>query len=125
MTLFCFSGVDAVYRELLSHTRALLQSFPLSAHFMEKHHGLRGVLVCGPKGCGKSTITRAICRALAEQTPLAHITVIDCKPLRGLTLFLFIYLVGFYLTFYTVQQVKLAIFAATKSMLNNVITFNG
>ena len=41
------------------------------------------LLVCGPRGVGKSALCQALCHALGCWPNLAHVTLLQCKPLRG------------------------------------------
>lgn len=45
------------------------------------------LLLTGAKGSGKSTVVRALCKHVAELPNLAYFMMMDCKPLRGKTLF--------------------------------------
>ena len=41
------------------------------------------LLLTGPKGSGKTTLGKALCKKVTELPNLAYISAIDCKPLRG------------------------------------------
>ncbi len=42
------------------------------------------VLVHGPRGVGKSTMSQALCHAVGCWPNLAHTSIVECKPLRGM-----------------------------------------
>lgn len=71
---------------ILDHLGPCLAVTPLGVTLMTCDPGLAGgggLLICGPRGVGKSTLARGVCRKLAAFPTLAHVQVVDCKPLRG------------------------------------------
>ena len=78
-------GVAELFEEILVDVHVTLGLSPLAADLAHQSTGLAngGLLVCGPKGVGKSALCRAVCKLLTELPSLVHITVVDCKPLRG------------------------------------------
>ncbi|XP_033760557.1 peroxisome biogenesis factor 1-like [Pecten maximus] len=79
-------GFTEYAEQAIRHIEICLGSKPLS-HKMFKmtHPGIRNgmLLITGSKGCGKSSLARAICRRVAEVPNLAYLSHVDCKPLRG------------------------------------------
>uniref|UniRef100_A0A665WL39 Peroxisomal ATPase PEX1 n=1 Tax=Echeneis naucrates TaxID=173247 RepID=A0A665WL39_ECHNA len=67
--------------EFISH--CLLGS-PLSHELCKTGQGLQGgaLLITGAKGCGKSTLSRALCKKAREDLD-AHVEVVDCRKLKG------------------------------------------
>ncbi len=48
---------------------------------------MSGLLVSGARGVGKTSLCHAVCYAAASWPHLAHITRVECKPLRGKKIF--------------------------------------
>ncbi|XP_053718211.1 peroxisome biogenesis factor 1 [Synchiropus splendidus] len=67
--------------EFISHS---LLGSPLSRELCTAGVGLRAgaLLITGPKGSGKSTLSRALCRN-AKETLDSHVEIVDCKKLQG------------------------------------------
>ncbi|XP_049624818.1 peroxisomal ATPase PEX1 [Suncus etruscus] len=84
LKLNCLGGVCAIGLSSMEHITHSLLGRPLSRQLMALMAGLRngGLLLTGGKGCGKSTLAKAICRE-AFDTLDAHVEIIDCKALRG------------------------------------------
>uniref|UniRef100_A0A665WKC9 Peroxisomal ATPase PEX1 n=1 Tax=Echeneis naucrates TaxID=173247 RepID=A0A665WKC9_ECHNA len=79
-----FRGIEEFSRtgfEFISH--CLLGS-PLSHELCKTGQGLQGgaLLITGAKGCGKSTLSRALCKKAREDLD-AHVEVVDCRKLKG------------------------------------------
>lgn len=79
-------GFTEYAEQAIGHIEICLGSRPLSQKmFNMTHPGIRNgmLLITGSKGCGKSSLARAICRRVAELPNLAYLSHVDCKPLRG------------------------------------------
>ncbi|XP_012943052.1 peroxisome biogenesis factor 1 [Aplysia californica] len=80
-------GFGGLARQALNHLHTSIGARPLSRScFMARaglSHGL--LLITGPKGCGKTSLAKALCRKMFHSPVMAHITFIDCKVLRGKT----------------------------------------
>ncbi|XP_045201588.2 peroxisomal ATPase PEX1-like [Mercenaria mercenaria] len=61
-------GSRRLYREICLTTPGLLNGM---------------LLLTGPKGSGKTTLGKALCKKMTELPNLAYTNAIDCKPLRG------------------------------------------
>ena len=72
--------------QLLDVMTLTLTQTPLAQKLSKCHvlgRPVRRVLVCGSKGAGKSHMTRAVCRKLAEMPTLAFVSIVDCRALKG------------------------------------------
>ncbi|XP_029369556.1 peroxisomal ATPase PEX1 isoform X2 [Echeneis naucrates] len=83
-SLCILGGIEEFSRtgfEFISH--CLLGS-PLSHELCKTGQGLQGgaLLITGAKGCGKSTLSRALCKKAREDLD-AHVEVVDCRKLKG------------------------------------------
>ncbi|OWF49208.1 peroxisome biogenesis factor 1-like [Mizuhopecten yessoensis] len=79
-------GFTDYAEQAIRHIEICLGNRPLSQKmFKVTHPGIRNgmLLITGSKGCGKSSLARAICRRVAEVPNLAFLLHVDCKPLRG------------------------------------------
>ncbi|XP_067669500.1 peroxisomal ATPase PEX1-like [Haliotis asinina] len=78
-------GIDKLAEQALYHLEACLCARKLSKTMFVRNPGLHNgiLLITGPKGSGKTSFGKALCRLLAELPVMAHTVVIDCKPLRG------------------------------------------
>ncbi|XP_059149882.1 peroxisomal ATPase PEX1-like [Physella acuta] len=81
-------GVRSIAEKALTHMHTCLGVRPLSQHtFMSRpglSHGI--LLITGPKGSGKTTLVKALCRRVSHLPIMAHITMVDCKSFRGVSL---------------------------------------
>ncbi|XP_066441857.1 peroxisomal ATPase PEX1 isoform X2 [Eleutherodactylus coqui] len=80
-------GVDGVLTTCYEHIVHSLMGWPLSRQFVSTASGLRSgaILLYGPKGCGKSTIAKALCKEAFDGLE-AYVEEIDCKLLKGKTM---------------------------------------
>nr|XP_006825224.1 PREDICTED: peroxisome biogenesis factor 1-like [Saccoglossus kowalevskii] len=78
-------GVNDIGQQALDHLRASLNIRPLANYICKSTSGLLngGLLIYGPKGSGKSSLGRALCRELHEWPYLCHCVIIECKQLKG------------------------------------------
>ncbi|XP_071084749.1 peroxisomal ATPase PEX1-like [Haliotis cracherodii] len=78
-------GIDKLAEQALYHLEACLGARKLSKTMFSSSPGLHNgiLLITGPKGSGKTSFGKALCRQLAELPVMAQTAVIDCKPLRG------------------------------------------
>ncbi|XP_069815526.1 peroxisomal ATPase PEX1 isoform X2 [Dendropsophus ebraccatus] len=80
-------GVDGLAAACYEHIVHCLMGRPLSRQFASIGCGLRSgaILLYGPKGCGKSTVAKALCKEVSDRLE-AYVEEIDCKLLKGKTL---------------------------------------
>ncbi|XP_072268957.1 peroxisomal ATPase PEX1 isoform X2 [Pyxicephalus adspersus] len=80
-------GVEDLLTSCYDHIVHCLMGSPLSRQLVSTALGLRSgaILISGPKGCGKSTIAKALCKEASDSLE-AHVEEIDCKLLKGKTL---------------------------------------
>ncbi|XP_075067913.1 peroxisomal ATPase PEX1 isoform X2 [Mixophyes fleayi] len=80
-------GVEGLVKSCYEHIVHCLMGRPLSRQLVSTASGLRSgaILLSGPKGCGKSTIAKALCKEASESLE-AHVEEICCKLLKGKTL---------------------------------------
>ncbi|KAJ8403121.1 hypothetical protein AAFF_G00360370 [Aldrovandia affinis] len=83
-SLDCLGGMEDVSRAAFEHISYSLLGRPLCEELAAVTPGLRNgaLLITGPKGSGKTALSRSLCRRAAEELD-AHVEVIDCKKLRG------------------------------------------
>ena len=75
-----------LYSKCLEHLLISLGHRPVADQLGEEMLvGLRGgaLLISGGAGCGKTSLAHAICYKLHQWPICAHISVVQCIPLRG------------------------------------------
>ncbi|XP_037363756.1 peroxisomal ATPase PEX1 [Talpa occidentalis] len=84
LKLNCLGGMSFLGISSMEHITHSLLGHPLSRQLMTLVAGLRNgaLLLTGEKGCGKSTLAKAICKEAFEILD-AHVEIVDCKVLRG------------------------------------------
>ncbi|XP_033637496.1 peroxisome biogenesis factor 1-like isoform X2 [Asterias rubens] len=72
-------------KEAVSYLSTALMTRPLSRSLGESLPGILqgGLLICGPRGSGKSTLGRSVCREMMAWPNLAHVSLVECKQLKG------------------------------------------
>ncbi|XP_066531663.1 peroxisome biogenesis factor 1 isoform X2 [Hoplias malabaricus] len=83
-SLSSLGGVEDISASAFKHISHSLVGGPLSQELVSTGRGLRSgaLLITGAKGCGKSALSRALCRKAEEELD-AHVEVVDCKKLKG------------------------------------------
>ncbi|XP_022107036.1 peroxisome biogenesis factor 1-like isoform X2 [Acanthaster planci] len=78
-------GVTGLGQQAIDYLSAALMTRPISRCLGESLLGFLqgGLLVCGPRGSGKSALCRSVCREMVQWPSLAHVSVVECKPLKG------------------------------------------
>ncbi|XP_004676735.1 PREDICTED: peroxisome biogenesis factor 1 [Condylura cristata] len=84
LKLNCLGGVSILGTSSMEHITHSLLGRPLSRQLMALVAGLRNgaLLLTGEKGCGKSTLAKAICKEAFDIFD-AYVEIVDCKVLRG------------------------------------------
>ncbi|RUS77223.1 hypothetical protein EGW08_015015, partial [Elysia chlorotica] len=79
--------IQCLAKQAMQHLLASTGSRPLSRNaFCVRagvNHGL--LLITGPRGSGKTSLVKGLCRKLSHLPVLAYILMVDCKSLRGKT----------------------------------------
>ncbi|XP_036372199.1 peroxisome biogenesis factor 1 [Megalops cyprinoides] len=83
-SLDCLGGVEDISRTAFEHISYCLMGGPLSQELAGMTPGLRNgaLLITGPKGSGKTALSKALCRRAVHDLDV-HVEVIECKKLRG------------------------------------------
>ncbi|XP_048849740.1 peroxisome biogenesis factor 1 [Brienomyrus brachyistius] len=83
-SLESLGGVQDIGGAAFEHMAHSLIAGPLSEELVFAGPGLRSgaLLIAGPKGSGKTALSKALCKKAAELLD-AHVEVIECKTLRG------------------------------------------
>ncbi|GFS20283.1 peroxisome biogenesis factor 1 [Elysia marginata] len=80
-------GIRDLAKQAMQHLLASTGSRPLSRSTFSVRagisHGL--LLITGPRGSGKTSLVKGLCRKLSHLPVLAYILLVDCKTLRGKT----------------------------------------
>lgn len=76
-------GVKSIYEKAMEDFTYWLKLSPVSLMVNNPTLCYGSMLICGPKGVGKSTLAKALCRKLSEYQHFVYTKVLDCRPLRG------------------------------------------
>lgn len=81
--VFLFSGVSKLAEEALESLEFWLKLRPIS--FISNHpFTFSGcMLICGPKGVGKSALAHALCKKLSKHPNNVYVKIVHCLPLKG------------------------------------------
>ncbi len=82
-----FRGIDGYAAVALQYIETRLALTPVAKCLVSRQTSGGGacghLLICGPRGVGKSTLARATCKSLTNSAASVYVNVIECKPLRG------------------------------------------
>ncbi|XP_074658334.1 peroxisomal ATPase PEX1-like [Tubulanus polymorphus] len=85
LDLVSLGGVDGYVKRIVQFLESGLLIKPIANELLSRTPGVASgcLLVCGARGVGKSTLTRAVCKSLNESPSAVNVKVIECKQLKG------------------------------------------
>ena len=83
--MFYFSGVSGLLSEGIEHMSMCLACTPLTSYLFEDQRGISngGLLICGLRGSGKTSIAQAMCNEVSSKPPWPYVVTVECKSLKG------------------------------------------
>ena len=83
---FISSGVSTYIQQAIQHVDMCLVQRPLTEKLFAQRPGLHngGLLFCGQKGIGRSSLASALCRYASGWPNLAYVAILHCKSLKGI-----------------------------------------
>ncbi|XP_035229833.1 peroxisome biogenesis factor 1-like, partial [Stegodyphus dumicola] len=83
LSLEDLGGVTELANRALQDIEFWLKLRPVSciSYLPFTFHGC--ILICGPKGIGKTTLTKALCKVLIKEPYHVFVQIINCLPLKG------------------------------------------
>ncbi|XP_064639105.1 peroxisomal ATPase PEX1-like [Lineus longissimus] len=84
-SVISLGGVDQLLKSATIFLDTLLAVKPLARELFSDQPGVQSgcLLICGPKGAGKSLFCSEICERFSKPPHLAYVNVVKCMTLRG------------------------------------------
>ncbi|XP_013388893.1 peroxisome biogenesis factor 1-like [Lingula anatina] len=78
-------GIKSLSQQAIEFLECSIAQRPLPKQLLDGSSSIANgcLLVCGNKGCGKSSFTRGLCAKLSQPPNLAYVEIVDCKSLKG------------------------------------------